>query len=598
VWNPIFKNWYRGKKPRLQLHILESIVTYGGLSKRKATDILGSNYPDVSDAMDSLASSNKKFIKFTHVSYKSPRQEKFYKITERGLRALLAEDKTNVDLFWKETILLSIFSKSEVNQDEFEEYYRQFTEKYLGHSIEHGYLLQSHFFYNLLDKWLKDWLLETHSLSLIPIAQRIIECLAFNGAFTLEELVGNVSMKKEDIVGVLERYSIQKDLFSSSSFYLMTGSELESDIKAQKKVYFDFVMHTLVVVEYSDSKDVKYKLSLFGVMLTIALIRYHHIGIDRQRYPKYGNPNLYYNELNLSQHLDKIANNYEKEIPLIFGKWSLLKTYLGEDLLYASFDFFFYEQERSNYMANSVWFGGRKEFYDDIQSLADNIRTNLNLIYIMGVNIISEYQPQETVQGPKMDHVRRKLKELEWILKYANITTFLEEIKTKWPPTETNAKIIDQSFQLDQVKTIEKIFADEVSFLFYFNFKGSLNVSRSYRSFFPEGPVAESILQYPELFVPKIVELSQELSKLGSPRDRLITILTKDLEIKQWFFRWIDDIMGYRQKTNEKMSYVVDRLTNVKRNTETKPAKKHDSSNRTYWEEYDVRKICSAIESD
>jgi hypothetical protein len=594
VWNPIFKNWYRGKKPRLQLHILESIVTYGGLSKRKATDILGSNYPDVSDAMDSLASSNKKFIKFTHVSFKSPRQEKFYKITERGLRALLAEDKTNVDLFWKEIILLSIFSKSEINQDEFEEYYRQFTEKYLGHSIEHGYLLQSHFFYNLLDKWLKDWLLETHSLSIIPVAQRIIECLAVNGAITLEELVKNVSMKKEDIIGILDRHSIQKDLFSSSSFYSMTGSELESDIKAQKKVYFDFVMHTLVVVEYSDGNDVKYKLSLFGVMLTIALIRYHHIGIDRQRYPKYGNPNLYYNKLNLSQYFDKIANNYEKEIPLIFGKCSLLKTYLGEDLLYAGFDFFFYEHERSNYMADSVWFGGRKEFYGDIQSLANNIRTNLNLIYIMGVNIIREYQPQEIVQGPRTDPVRRKIKELEATLKYTDITTFLEEIKTRWRPTETSTKI-EQSFQLDQVKIIEKIFADELTFLFYFNFKDLHNVSRSYRSFLPEGPlIAEGILQHPEFFVPKILELS----KLGSPRDRLITVLTRDSEIKQWFFRWIDDIMGYRQKTTEKMSYVVDRLTNVSNDTETKCTTRHDTENRTYWEEYDIRKIGSGIDSD
>jgi hypothetical protein len=568
---------------------------YGELSKKKATDILRSNYPDVSDAMDSLASNDKKFIKFTHVSHKSPRQEKFYKITEKGLRALLAEDMTNVDLFWKEIILLSIFSKSEINQDEFEEYYRQFTEKYLGHSIGHGYLLQSHFFYDLLDKWLKDWLLETQSLSIIPVAQRIMESLAFNGAITLQELVKNVSMKKEDIIRILDRYSIQKDLFSSSSFYLMTGSELESNIKAQKKVYFDFVMHTLVVVEYSDSNDVKYKLSLFGVMLTIALIRYHHIGIDRRRYPKYTNPNLYNNKLNLSQYFDKIANNYEKEIPFIFGKWSLLKTYLGEDLLYAGFDFFFYEQERSNYMTDSVWFGGRKEFYDDIQSLANNIRTNLNLIYIIGVNIIREYQPQEIVHGPRTDPVRRKMKELEEILKYTDITTFLEEIKTRWRPRETSTKIIEQSFQLDRVKTIEKIFADELTFLFYFNSKDLHNVSRSNRSFLPEGPlVAESILQHPEFFVPKILELS----KLGSPRDRLITVLTKDSEIKQWFFRWIDNIMGYRQKTTEKMSYVVDRLTNVSNNTETKGTTRQDTEKHTYWEEYNIRKICNGIDSN
>lgn len=570
---------------------------YGGLSKRKATDILGSNYPDVSDAMDSLASNDKKFIKFTHVSHESPRQEKFYKITERGLRALLAEDMTNVDLFWKEIILLSIFSKIEINQDEFEEYYRQFTEKYLGHSIEHGYLLQSNFFYNLLDKWLKDWFLETHSLSVIPIAQRIIECLAFNGAITLEELVKNVSMKKEDIIGILDRYSIQKDVFSSSSFYLMTGSELEYDVRARKKLYFDFVMHTLVIADNSyGSSNAKYRLSSFGVMLTIALIRYHYMGIDNHRYPKYDRPSLYYNKLSLSQYIDRIANNYVKDIPLIFGKWSLLKTCLGEDLLYDSFDFFFYKEERSNYLVNSVWFGGKKEFYDDIQSLADNIRTNLNLIYILGMNILQEYQQQlQKIQASRITVVSRKIKELEEILKYADITSFLVELKnTKSPPLEINTKTLAEGSQLDKVKIIEKIFADELTFLFYFNLSNNVFNPRSYRGLLPKDP--ESILQYPERFVPKILEMDQKLLKLGSPRDRLITILTKDSEIKRWFFRWIDDIMGYRQKTIEKMSYVVDRLTTVSNNTETKATTRHDTENRTYWEEYDIRKIGSVID--
>ena len=65
---PIFRNnWFEthhGKKPSLQINILKQTVRNDQLSKRKATDILRSNYSDVSDAMDVLIDLN--FLKFSH----------------------------------------------------------------------------------------------------------------------------------------------------------------------------------------------------------------------------------------------------------------------------------------------------------------------------------------------------------------------------------------------------------------------------------------------------------------------------------------------------------------------------------------------------
>ena len=212
------------------------------------------------------------------------------------------------------------------------------------------------------------------------------------------------------------------------------------------------------------------------------------------------------------------------------------------------------------------------------------------------MNILQEYQQQlQKIQASRITVVSRKIKELEEILKYADITSFLVELKnTKSPPLEINTKTLAEGSQLDKVKIVEKIFADELTFLFYFNLSNNVFNPRSNRGLLPKDP--ESILQYPERFVPKILEMDQKLLKLGSPRDRLITILTKDSEIKRWFFRWIDDIMGYRQKTIEKMSYVVDRLTTVSNNTETKATTRHDTENRTYWEGYDIRKIGSVTD--
>ena len=119
--------------------------------KRKATDILRSNYSDVSDAMDVLIDLN--FLKFSHkLGRRMP--EKFYKITEEGLRALLAVAQDLFENeFWKVVILLCIHSKRRISYDEFEEYYRRFEK---GRSVISKYFFQSSFFDSILDRWLQD----------------------------------------------------------------------------------------------------------------------------------------------------------------------------------------------------------------------------------------------------------------------------------------------------------------------------------------------------------------------------------------------------------------------------------------------------------
>src|SRR5215217_136109 len=134
---PIFRNqWYYGKPPELQIKILKYIVLAGELSKKKASFVLNSNYSDVSDAMDALIKRN--FIRWSRDDPSTRRAEKFYKITENGLRALLAVNLSEEE-FWKVIILLFISTKKSIRESEFEEYYRQFESNRLGHSSIHGY---------------------------------------------------------------------------------------------------------------------------------------------------------------------------------------------------------------------------------------------------------------------------------------------------------------------------------------------------------------------------------------------------------------------------------------------------------------------------
>ena len=70
----------------------------------------------------------------------------------------------------------------------------------------------------------------------------------------------------------------------------------------------------------------------------------------------------------MDEYYDTITYNYKEKLPIIFEKWSFLKSHLGS-LLYDSLDFVIYKKARSNIMDDSVWFGGNKEFYEDVQSI-------------------------------------------------------------------------------------------------------------------------------------------------------------------------------------------------------------------------------------
>jgi hypothetical protein len=66
-----------------------------------------------------------------------------------------------------------------------------------------------------------------------------------------------------------------------------------------------------------------YELSLFGIMLVIALVRFHYIGIDNARFPIFNRQTaasaadklrLFFEDISLQEYLDKIALNYPDKL--------------------------------------------------------------------------------------------------------------------------------------------------------------------------------------------------------------------------------------------------------------------------------------------
>jgi hypothetical protein len=596
---PIFRNkWYHGKPPQLQIKILKYIVSFGELSKKKAAVVLYSNYSVISDAMDALVKSN--FIKWSRNDTSTPRAEEFYKITEVGLRALLVVNLSEEE-FWKVIILLCISSKRPIKESEFEEYYRQFENNYVGYSSIHGYFLQSHFFNNLVDQWLVDNInskdVKSSSLSSLPPLvnrpQIVLECLALNRLLTLQQLVEKSGLQQEQINRVLSKYSMQRTNFSSPLDNLTFKSQNDREI--QRKVYSDFIMHTLIVAN-GTNVNLTYELSLFGVMLVIDLVRYYHRGIDTARSSKLGNPdyipNLFYKDIDMSKYYDKIAYNYKEKIPRLFGKWDLVKSHLGSPLLYDNLDLFIYEEDRPNHNMNTtIWFGGNKEFYDDLLSLTYNARKKLDIIYVIGKKALENFQEHRDItKCPNLLPINRRIIELGQILNYIDISSFVDSLKTS---STSTGRSLPWSTRSNKIETIEKVFGDELTFLFYLN----LNTTG-----FTRNKADFSKMQNLSILDPQqTIAEYQEMLRLGtSPKQRLMAILTKDKDIKQWFSAWIGDLTNYRSQISKRMSVFYDEITNSHKNikqkedihqTEDKPVSK------PLYQEFDITKICSDIDS-
>jgi len=306
----------------------------GELSKTKARKILDSNYSDVSDAIDALTSNKRQFIKLSRETGRR-RPEKFYKITEDGLRALFAFDMPPDD-FWRLMILLSICSKETVSYEEVDMYYRQFESHSLGHSAIYGYFFLSYFF-DVLGNWLQNG-------SNVTATQMIIECLAINRSLAVPELIKKTCLKENEIITILNNHTIHTDL----NLPAKPRNPYTSVHDLRKEYYVNFISHSLIIINKSGVGNT-YELSLFGVMLVIFLIRSYHLATYNKTSNNGDNTtktlSLFCNELRPYEYCDRIAKNYKDKLPLIFEKWDFLKRQLG-GLLYENFDFLIYEKAR------------------------------------------------------------------------------------------------------------------------------------------------------------------------------------------------------------------------------------------------------------
>jgi hypothetical protein len=341
-------------------------------------------------------------------------------------------------------------------------------------------------------------------------------------------------------------------------------------------------------------------------MVVLAIISYHFTGIDTYCNPDEdinGNiadsitrPRLFYNRINQTKYYDTIVKNYKYKIPLIFGKWDFLKSVLGT-MLYDGFDFLTYKSSRSDTIDCSIWSFGSKEFYDDLRALTRDAIRRLDLIYAAGTLLLSEYKECQPwiANDSRIVSVYKKLREIKEIVKYGKIVFIIQELKNGNPLPDELKNM--KSYTTSDIKNIENVFRDEISFLFYLSLI-TIILPASHKRKYPLDKIEHTERGTCLIIYPEDKEETIELSKLGVPQQRLMNILAKDKEIKQWFSGWIEGIIKYRSKVLDKMSEFYNKVNNASEN------KKMDSvtlnigkKNRYQEEEYDISKICSDFNS-
>lgn len=169
-------------------------------------------------------------------------------------------------------------------------------------------------------------------------------------------------------------------------------------------------------------------------------------------------------------------------------------------------------------------------------------------VYIWGRDCLKAYEAVQSGlrSNPRVARVCRKVGNIGDTLDYVRFITSLKHLKEYSVISESDK---NELCELRDIKIMEKLFCDEVCLLFYLD----LNTIMVYSSHpelrqHPIWDSEERLVLPPEL---------EEMYRLGSPKQRLMAILTKDNDIKEWFSTWIEGLITYRKATLDKMSVFI-----------------------------------------
>jgi DNA-binding PadR family transcriptional regulator len=521
------------KKPDLQLKILNELTKHESLSKSKAKNgyLEDHHYGEISEAFDNLL--KKKLIEPKRVdTHRSGKPEKFYSITDDGLASIIS-DETSPENFWLSILRVSHNRSDPIDLQTFNDIYKIFISKHLKYAKRESIL-----YLDKLNEIYANWL-QTKKITDSSIITKVLEILVIYPNITAESINSRlVGISSTELYEVLQDFTMTPEIYRDMQTFL---SNLVKDIIKGRKRGVDYdiqrehilIQHSIIVNEQIKSGEKIYRLSLLGILLFLTIL------LNR----------TFHKSKSIMYYYDKIAANCSgkgtKILPLIFGKWSLLKNKLGHDSLY-NFDVILSKHFRSFLTSKSIVLYGYKELYQNSSSIVKYNFSSLNELYDYGMNAIEMYE------NDKLEHItvdrkrnskknilplKSKLWEISELVNYMDFDTHEHYRKfLKW-----TGQI---EYSISPIERLCNALTEEISIIYYLNLisGGAIHYADERRLM----PFAESMDQ---AILPKSTTrwASTNLAK------HLVEILQEDKEIRVWFNGWKRDIIDFQETVMMKM---------------------------------------------
>jgi len=467
--------------------------------------------------------------------FKRGRPKIYYKITNEGLKLLILEDPHPLK-FWKAILGYCHYNDDEISLSVISEICQLFLNKYLKFP-NRGFSFQLDIFDNMRDEWLDEIILNGANIG--PY-QKVIEVLALYPKLTLKEIVEKTKKNESEIREVISTYTLESYIpLIENTYYL------HQDIIGKKynKKYWDLLLHSVIIANQNKKGIETYELSLFGVILCLTLIRY--CDMDKLKH------GLYYKDILFPDYYDKIAANYKDKLPLIFGKWNLLRDILRLLSAY-NFDIVLDKEIRlRDYDKFSIVRGGNKELHDGVREIVLQTRQQLEYFATAGLTSWSNY-----ITGVQIEYEGPEYQDYDYLMnsivntqgkpnpqKVYAVDKKLNEMILSLHPLEkgfSKSTSPQPEVRREMVHQLEEQFAGEITALYYFH----LYFEYEFNTRFGQ----------PTRYYSSIDDDENQFPISSKPKSCLLSILQNDKEeplLSKWFYQWMHDISSLQREVYE-----------------------------------------------
>lgn len=554
------------------------------MSKSKIKALIAHSYPDISDAVNALhklqlieAKDNPTGNRIA----KRGKKEVFFDITDKGLISFVSECQ-GTEKFWK--VIIDYVSRNEkrVSGDAIARLIGLFTRKQLNYLAGYKFMLRL----ETLDELFSNWNAErTNEAGEVIPAQKVIEALAISPNMTLEELKQETGESELEIQSVLAQYCISSSSdLPTLSDWVLCGEAHSKNSRSRK------LMRTAIIARNGPDGLQRYALSIVGVLLALCILRYYDTRVRKTDGGFFGRYEPFYDTVsdrgilvpssapgnrehqatqnadtrtapNLTEkYLEVIASNYRVKLPLIFGKWGLLKKVLGSASI-TNFDIVLDRSVRTKLANESIIDGGVGDYLDAVNKLAMMGGRRMDDFLILGIAKASAIYYRKRGMRPEnggKEHTGKRQHStaprradtepaLHWVILDQLLPLdpeFSEELlrqPTGLTPFFERVVSDYRHGEFPGFAALEREFADGMSFLYYLHLacenddrRSDKNSSTSAKSFQPNQNASEA--------------KSRLAHDPPSGQEPLFRLLCADAEIRTLFVSWVEQLKAYYRK--------------------------------------------------